>query len=200
MARNLNKNRILLSRLSALLSLLVILFTRPTFASGTPLHEILTVLGYFMVAAAAMGRLYASVFIGGFKNQRLIDYGPFSVVRNPLYTFSLIGVLGISLISANIIVIVYLAIFFPLTYHFLIKREESFLEQEFGDDYRNYLQRVPRLIPNFSLYAAPKEIEARPRVVTSALFDAVWWFAALPVIELVQYLQTAGILPAVRLF
>ena len=158
-------------------------------------HAAVEYVGYFLVAACVLGRVYCSAFIGGYKNARLITYGPFSVTRNPLYLFSLIGVLGLALTSGHLLVAVVLLGVFALMYRFLILREERFLLAQLGPEYRAYMERTPRLIPKFSLYDCPDEITVRPQFIAKACLDAIWWFVAFPVFELIEYLQEAGIIP-----
>ena len=158
MAQKLNKSRMFNSKVALILAFLLILFSRQIWENESPLHELLDFSGYFLIALCALGRVYSTAFLGGFKNKDLITYGPFSVVRNPLYVFSLIGVTGIALISNHLAVIIGLPVFFLVLYTFLIKREEQFLESEFGESYQEYKKTVPRLLPNFSLYNAPETI------------------------------------------
>ena len=195
MAKNLNKKRMQYSWLSVMICILVIIFSRPLFPYDMPFHEVMEFVGYFLVALCALGRVYCSAFLGGFKNKKLVTYGPFSVVRNPLYSFSLMGILGLSLVSGHLLLVAFLFTFFMVMYHYLIRREEAFLETEFGAEYQAYKSRVPRLLPRFSLYDCPEEITMKPRFVTNAYFDAIWWFVAFPAFEFIEYLQESGFIP-----
>lgn len=181
------------SRFALLLALLAAFFTKALIPYETALHEGLEFFGYLLIALCAMGRLYTTAFLGGFKNQSLITYGAFSVVRNPLYFFSLIGMTGIAFISAHILIIIFMPLFFVIIYHFLIKREEVFLLETFGSSYEEYMKSTPRLIPNLRLYNAPDRIETVPKYLKKAFADAVWWFAAFPLFELAEYLQEARV-------
>lgn len=80
-----------------------------------------------------------------------------------------------------------------MIYHFLIRREEAFLLETFGDEYAAYMKSVPRLIPNPRLYQAPERIETVPKYLNKAFKDAIWWFAAFPLFEFAEYLQEAGV-------
>lgn len=194
MAKALNKNRIRNSWLIGLFLLVVVIFSRSQFADETVAHELMDLGGYVLVTICAIGRVYTSAFLGGYKNQNLMTYGPFSVVRNPLYFFSLLGFLGISLMSTHISVILVTVVGFGLIYSGLIQREERFLLEKFGDEYRSYMQRVPRILPNPRLYFCPEEIPMRPSYLNKAALDAVWWFVALPFMELLEYLAEMGYL------
>ncbi len=185
------------SRIVMVIALVAAFFTKAFIPYDTGTHEFIEFIGYVLVAFCALGRLYSTAFLGGHKNTTLITYGVFSIVRNPLYFFSFIGMTGIALISGHILIMVMLPVIFLVMYHFLIKREEGFLEETFGDEYKQYMKDVPRFFPNFKLYQAPEKIEAVPKYLTKAFLDAIWWFAAFPIFELAEELQELGLIKAV---
>ncbi len=195
MAKNLNKSRILASKAALLSTLLVVLFSRQYWQDDSAYHEVLELAGNFLVAICAIGRVYATAFLGGFKNDRLVTHGVYSLMRNPLYFFSLMGITGVALVSNHPAVMLGLPLFFLLIYLQLIAREESFLQEKFGDEFTSYKKETPALWPKFSAYHAPQTTELTPRFLNKAFADAAWWLAALPAIELVEYLQTAGWVP-----
>ena len=97
----------------------------------------------------------------------------------------------------HIAIIIGLPLFFYFLYIALIKREESFLKEKFGKKYEKYMQEAPRLIPNFSLYHAPESITVYPNFLVNAFKDAIWWFAAFPLVELAEALHDLKILKEV---
>lgn len=194
MAKDLNKTRIRDSRLLMLLAVVGIVFGERALPATSLTSELIKLAGYFMVTLCAMGRLYASAFIGGLKNKQLVNYGPFSVTRNPLYVFSLIGFTGLALMSGHILIVVLVVGGFAYMYKKLILREEEFLKLEFGQGYIDYMKRTPRFWPNFRAYFCPDEISCRPKYLVNAFADAVWWFLPLPVFELIDYFHATGAL------
>lgn len=195
MSKKLNANRIRDSRLVVLIALAIIFFSKPGIDGQLSAHEVIEYIGYFMVAICVIGRVYCTAFLGGHKNATLITYGPFSVCRNPLYAFSLIGITGVALISNHIELIIVIPAVILIVYLSLIRREEAFLQQEFGTEFEAYCARVPRLLPTFSLYNAPDTVPMNPRFLLRAIQDGIWWFAAFPLIELIEALQESGQLP-----
>jgi len=189
MARALNKNRIRHSWLVALVSLALIIFTRALFTPQEQWHEVLELVGYMLVLVCALGRIYTTAFLGGFKNVAVIDYGPFSVVRNPLYLFSLSGILGICLISLHLPVMLFAPVAVFFIYYFLIRREEEYLAEKMGQPYEEYCARTPRFIPDFSLYRMPETIPVNPRQIQRAVLDAFWWFIPFPLFEILDLIQ-----------
>ncbi len=195
MARALNKSRIRDSKIILAATLVLVFITKSFVPTETVLHEFIEYIGYFLIAICALGRVYSTAFLGGHKNQNLITYGAFSVVRNPLYFFSLLGMTGVALISGYLTFIIVIPVFFIVLYHYLIQREEEFLLDEFGAEYKAYQDKAPRLVPNLKLYHAPESIEVRPKFLAKAFKDAIWWFVAFPLLEFAEYLQEMGYLP-----
>lgn len=78
------------------------------------------------------------------RQNALITTGPFRLTRNPIY----LGLLGLAtgffltLESPLVIVVLPLAAILSRA----AAREERFLERQFGDKYRRYMQVVPRYL------------------------------------------------------
>ena len=54
----------------------------------------MSIFGFILVVFGCFVRIWASLYIEGNKTKNLITAGPFSMVRNPLYFFSLIIIFG----------------------------------------------------------------------------------------------------------
>jgi hypothetical protein len=142
-----------------------------------------------------MGRAYCSTFIGGRKNDVVVRQGPFSVVRNPLYVFSFLAVVGIALQSGMYTMLFLLAGAFILYYPLVVEKEEAFLLNKFGEPYEIYMREVPRWIPNPNLWREPEQFDARPRFIRRTLMDASIFFLPLPCFAIIERLHASGILP-----
>jgi protein-S-isoprenylcysteine O-methyltransferase Ste14 len=195
MARSLNRKRILISWVVGVSGGLLFLFSRGLWQQDTLFTEVNEMIGYVVVTLCAFGRVYCTAYIGGRKNQALVQDGPFSLCRNPLYFCSLLGILGIALMSNRITLIIGLMGAFLFIYHRLIQREEAFLRQTFGEEYEAYCRRTPRLIPRLENYSTRNEINVRSQFLLKSIGDAVVWFLPLPCFELISTLQQAGHLP-----
>src|SRR5512139_3890388 len=57
--------------------------------------------GFACVACAALGRIWTSVFIAGYKDERLVMHGPYAALRHPLYALSLLATLGLGLTTRS---------------------------------------------------------------------------------------------------
>lgn len=191
MAAEINKSRMLASRILVVLVALSAFFTSPVIRDGSVPYELFKLVGYILLAACAIGRIYSTAFIGGIKNKNLMTEGPYSACRNPLYFFSLLGAAGIGFLTVQVTTLVIILGAFLWLYHSLIQREEAFLAEKFGKDFADYKARVPRLLPDIRLFRVAEELTFQPRYFTYAVWDAIWWFAPYPLFELARYLQQA---------
>jgi len=158
-------------------------------------HETLDWFGLALVIICVLGRTYCSVYIGGIKNERVVREGPFSVVRNPLYVFSFLGVIGIGLQSGMATLLGMLVGAFISYYPQVVAKEEAYLLHKFGDEYQKFLNEVPRWIPRFSLWSEPAEVVVRPYFVRHTIMDALAFFIPMVCFELLEVLHNAGYVP-----
>lgn len=194
MAKRLNRTRIRDTNFILGLCLLVTVLTRPVIGLETALHEALEMFGELLVAACVVGRIYCTAFLGGYKNQILITTGPFSMCRNPLYFCSFIGVVGISMMSNHLLLLLLIPALFVLVYYKLIRREEDSLQRLFGTEYTHYCAMTPRYWPRIGRFIAPDNLTVSSKLLTNAAMDGLLWFFALPIFELVEYAQRAGLI------
>ena len=81
------------------------------------------------------------------KNHKVIQSGPYKIVRHPSYSGFIVFFIGYGLLSQNIVctLITFLPSVFALLYR--INIEEKEMERVIGDEYRNYAKTTKRLIP-----------------------------------------------------
>ena len=94
-----------------------------------------------------IGRLW-SASITRKEGHRVIDTGPYALVRHPIYTGLIAALVASALAQATVIAFAGAAL---LTIGFYLKAraEERFLTAELGTDaYGNYRRRVPMLVPS----------------------------------------------------
>lgn len=72
----------------------LILFSRSAWMDPEWVFELLEVLGISLVIFAVLGRFWSILYIGGRKNKEVMQDGPYSMCRHPLYQFSTMGVVG----------------------------------------------------------------------------------------------------------
>jgi protein-S-isoprenylcysteine O-methyltransferase Ste14 len=116
--------------------------------------EVMEVVGFSLLWVSMLGRIWSGAYLSGRKTKELCNDGPFSMTRNPLYFFSLIGTIGLGLLSNSLIICGAAVAFFLAYYHFVIRDEERRLHEAFGDKFAEYCRRVPRLIPRIRNFHA----------------------------------------------
>ena len=189
------RNRMRYIRLIAVALIAALPFVQSVWSVAGQTHETFEIIGVAFLIVCIAGRVWCSAYIGGRKNYELVQDGPFSIVRNPLYVFSFIGVSGIGLLTGMVTVTIFAQIVFVLFHHATILREETVLRDAYGPAYQTYLDTVPRWIPKFSLWREPDEIRVRPRFLYLTLRDIAWIVLLFPFVEAIDALQVAGHLP-----
>jgi len=116
----------------------------------------MSIIGFVLVVFGSFGRIWASLYIEGHKTKNLIIAGPFSMVRNPLYFFSLVMLLGFSLALKSIYLPISLLLIFVIFHIPTIANEEKKLQNIHGEQFENYVRSTPRLIPNIFKYKKPE--------------------------------------------
>ena len=76
----------------------------------------------------------------------LVVSGPYRLTRNPMYLALAFLYVGLALWFLVFWALVLLPAVIAVTQYFVITREEQYLEEKFGDDYRQYKARVRRWI------------------------------------------------------
>lgn len=80
--------------------------------------------------------------------KRLVVRGPYRYVRNPMISGVLFVLVAETLILRSIPHLVWVLTFLALNLTYIPLVEEPQLEHRFGDAYREYCRRVPRLFPS----------------------------------------------------
>lgn len=79
--------------------------------------------------------------------QRLVTYGVFAWVRNPLYVGNFLIWMGFVVISGVLWFLPIAIIIFAVEYSLIVRYEEGVLESIFGAEYLAYKRSTPRWIP-----------------------------------------------------
>jgi protein-S-isoprenylcysteine O-methyltransferase Ste14 len=157
--------------------------------------ELMQLAGLALIACAALGRIWTSTFIAGFKDTSLVQHGPYSALRHPLYALSLLAMLGVGLATRSIAITVMLVIAFVAIYLRSARREDAFLAQAHGKAHEEYGHRLRAFWPDFREYRVPESIEVRPRVFWKAFLDAGSLLGLYVLIRLADLMQVGGISP-----
>ncbi|MFX1416653.1 MAG: methyltransferase family protein [Promethearchaeota archaeon] len=127
-------------------------FTFPTDIIPQPYNLVgvlLIPVGMLLVAWAN----YALLHIGkiGLRNREpmqkpstLVLAGPYRFSRNPIYLGVLLMLLGLVIVWSSLVAFLCLVAVYVVCRNIFIRREEIILEEEFGDEYRDFKDRVRR--------------------------------------------------------
>ncbi|MEN6374407.1 MAG: isoprenylcysteine carboxylmethyltransferase family protein [Smithella sp.] len=195
------KFRIEISRIFVFALVIIITLSASAWKNQAPLvSTILFMIGCILVGIACLGRLWCSLYIAGYKTDFLVTEGPYSMCRNPLYFFSLLGAVGVGFASETITLPVVLFFIFSIYYPFVIKNEEVELNGLHGDKLKTYYQNVPRFFPDFSKFKEPEEYIVKPAVFRKHIFDALWFIWLLGIMEVLESLHELHVLPTIFKF
>jgi protein-S-isoprenylcysteine O-methyltransferase len=112
-------------------------------------------IGVAMIAAGLGLRAWGMTVLGQFytrtlrvvSDQRVVEAGPYRVIRHPGYAGSLLVWVGYCLGSGNWIALIVVATLMLAAYGWRIRSEERLLVESFGDQYTSYQRRTARLLP-----------------------------------------------------
>lgn len=175
--------------------LFLLLFSTHSWERDNPIDIFFEIAGLFLIVICTFGRLWSSLFASGYKDEMIITSGPYSVVRNPLYVFSFIGVLGMGLVSENLLILVLAPLIFLIHYQIVVRSEERFLLARFGEVYAEYLKKVPRFITRMRLLKEPDFYQVNVRVFRRSLLDATMFIWLYIIFHFIEKLHYMGALP-----
>jgi protein-S-isoprenylcysteine O-methyltransferase Ste14 len=173
----------------------VAVFAESRWPNGSLGHEGIELAGLFLIAVCIVGRTWCSLYIGGLKNRALIDVGPYSITRNPLYALSVVGAVGVGAQLGSVVIALVAGIVTWAVFYILIFSEERRLRDQFGAAYCDYTARVPRFLPEFRLWRDVETLTVRPGIVRATFFDACLFLVSVPIAEAFDYLHDLGIVP-----
>lgn len=120
-------------------------------------------VGWAMVAVSGLGYVWcwwARIYLGNLwsagvsrkEGHRVVDTGPYGIVRHPIYTGAILASFAIAAARARPFDLL-MAVAFTLFFAWKARVEERFLQAELGAAYDAYRRRVPMLVPFLRLPA-----------------------------------------------
>lgn len=124
-------------------------------AGFTPLPDWVFYLGISMMVLGIGVRQWAIAVLGRFfsldvrvqADHRVVDKGPYGLVRHPAYTGAILTLLGMSFALKTWGATIVLLVIFGIAFGYRIHVEEKTLSAELGSDYTSYMKRTKRLLP-----------------------------------------------------
>jgi protein-S-isoprenylcysteine O-methyltransferase Ste14 len=186
------RRRLHLLRAIGLLALPPLFLCGSRWADDGTAHHLIEAFGLFLILLCIAGRSLCSLYIGGRKCSELVTIGPYSVTRNPLYFFSLLGAIGAGLQAGSLLIGTLAGLGFVLVFHRLILREEQFLARQFPQ-FSEYQATTPRWIPSLRRWNSPSQLSFEPARLFHTLRDSSWFLLAWPFFELIEWLHAEGL-------
>jgi protein-S-isoprenylcysteine O-methyltransferase Ste14 len=133
-----------------LLGMAIELALPTSFRAGlsVPALGLVLVLGGFGLMAAAMRyfRLAGTPVETYLPSTELVTAGPYQLSRNPIYLALTLIYAGLALAVDSLWPLAALPLLLAVMHFGVVRREEAYLEQKFGDTYREYRTRVRRWV------------------------------------------------------
>ncbi len=111
--------------------------------------------GALLFAVGLFLRWWSIIHLGRFftvnvaiaSDHRVVDNGPYRLLRHPSYTGALTAFCGLGLLLFNWLAALVLVLPVLIMFLWRIQLEERALEQALGEDYTAYMARTKRLVP-----------------------------------------------------
>jgi protein-S-isoprenylcysteine O-methyltransferase len=97
-------------------------------------------------AIAVLGRFF-SLTVKVAEDHKVIDKGPYRVIRHPSYTGVLITFIGLGFAVQSVGALLVLLTLYGMSFGYRMSVEERALMTELGKDYGDYMRRTKRIIP-----------------------------------------------------
>jgi protein-S-isoprenylcysteine O-methyltransferase Ste14 len=105
--------------------------------------------GLLLIIGIPFFIISVKTLLKGFPQSTLMTNGVYGISRNPLYSsFICFIVPGIVILTKSVLMMT-IPIFMYFTFKLLIKKEEDYLGQTFGQEYLDYKSRVNLVLPMF---------------------------------------------------
>lgn len=162
-------------------------------------HEHVEAAGFVAMILSIVGRAWCSLYIGGRKKSELVQEGPYSLCRNPLYSFSIIGTFGALAQTGSLLLTLAFTAVTVLIFMAVVRQEEVYLSRAFPEAYPIYAGPTPRFLPDPRLWRTSQELTIRPGLFVRTLLDGLPFLAAWPLFEFIGRLHDGPLPPLMRL-
>jgi len=188
--------RIISTKIASVIIVLgVLFFFQAAYEKTDLILMILKSLGVTFLTAGAFGRVWASAYITGLKNKKLITGGPYSLIRNPLYFFSMLSFIGAGLVFGSISIALIFAILFFITHWKAIITEEGRLRRIFGDEFTEYMKNVPRFFPRSFKIKHGDSLAIPSRSFMRAVIDCSLIMGTIIAAQILEWAHLTSLLP-----
>jgi protein-S-isoprenylcysteine O-methyltransferase Ste14 len=173
----------------------VVAVVQSSWPSDGTANGTIEAIGLTLIVLCVLGRVWCALYIGGRKSTELVDLGPYSVSRNPLYLFSCLGAIGVGFCTGSSALGAFFLVAATTVMIPVVRVEEMVMTRTFGTSFEDYRARVPRFWPRLSLWRDAELLSLAPRHLYRVFGDSLFFASAIPVVDAIAWLQTHGVLP-----
>jgi protein-S-isoprenylcysteine O-methyltransferase Ste14 len=181
--------------IAVLLGVLMFAVTNSRLEAANATHEMIEWVGIVAIVVCILGRTWTSLYIAGRKIEQLVTDGPYSVMRNPLYFFSILGAAGAGAQLGSVVAGLVFGILAWAVFHVVTLQEERVMRDRYGAAFANYTASVPRFWPNPRLWRDVPALAIIPPKILRTFADAMLFLLSVPLAEGFEQLQHIGVLP-----
>jgi protein-S-isoprenylcysteine O-methyltransferase Ste14 len=99
-----------------------------------------------LVGRAQLGKFGSGELITE-RDHKLYTEGVYRYIRNPMYSGSLLGVIGFGLVFRSLLTLLIISIIYFIVFKMRIDEEERILTEKFGEEFAEYKKKSKKLIP-----------------------------------------------------
>ena len=173
------------------------MFGSPPAVGAAWLVELSEMLGFALLAAATLWRIWCALFIAGSQERRAArPLAPTRWCATRSTSATSLGVVGFGFaVRAAAPRAAPRRWSSPCSIRRWWRRRKPTCCSIFGERYAAYCAAVPRWIPDWSLYQEPAAVTVSPRRMRGAILDAMWFLWAFALWEFIEELHSLKLLP-----
>lgn len=170
-------------------AIIITILATPVVDPMSWLAIVIDALAWISFVAGAGLRFWATLYIGGRKSDEVVEEGPYSLCRHPLYLGSVLLFLSGALFLQSLIMAGALALLATAYFAFTVPAEEEYLADRLGSAYREYCRRVNRFWPSIRGFRSPRKLTVDVHSLYVEWARASRWLW-LPILgEVIQHLR-----------
>lgn len=133
-------------------------FSTPAIMEGSLTDQLIDMAAWVLFLIGATLRFWATAYIGGRKSSTVVNEGPYSICRNPLYLGSLLIAIATGLFLKSLLFAAALFVVGVAYVLVTVPHEERALAAGHAEEWDRYCARVPRFWPRFRGWHSPQRI------------------------------------------
>jgi protein-S-isoprenylcysteine O-methyltransferase Ste14 len=170
---------------------IMLMLTEPSWRRTAPfLEQYFEQSAMFLIFIGMIGRTWCALYVNG---RTLIPTGPYSIVREPLFIFSLIGAFGVGVHSGSFAIAALFALLAAILF-FVGSHEQQPLHVATNGE---YAARVSRFWPHLSAWKDSEELVVNPTLIRRTFLHTSLLLLAVPFEELAEAAHELGWVPVV---